>query len=371
MTTWMLFSEAAFINIFAANIYEGLDEANLPNATVPFTESEHDRIMEHSGWYLFWMLISIAYFAFHWIMYPKLANKSLPLYMQPIIAIGMLALVLGCFSVLKVYLEGIDWASEENAATHNALEVLVMTLHRRLRTALWHWIPIFLFRFLTPKASKVQFTLKLSDDFDNSTVVDPSNVVSWAFRFVAVLTVLGYLTEVESDLETKLAVAAGFRAMPFRYVFVPVWVLITLILGLGAYLSCVRDSMLEANPSSIRILLLKVSSFCMVLSFALCVWIMIPQWNHGYYVVGALFVAIPCFVLSENGFTPKSIGWTVAWVIGAPLAFMFDWMCWVQIALLCVYNYIDTEEKHLMITTDVLSAEGTRAVSKSTELPEV
>ncbi len=132
----------------------------------------------------------------------------------------------------------------------------MLFLARTLKTATWHWIPLLCFRFLNPKGLSLRIECHLEGERAIHgdgwrTLIKPSSIIAYTFRAVAVMLFFSILADVDvKDHIAFVPIAAGVRAFPFVYVFTPIWMIISLVLGVGILLSIIHDQLDGAHKAT-------------------------------------------------------------------------------------------------------------------------
>ena len=330
---------------------------------------------------MFWLLVHIAGMMFTLHVHPVVTRKNTTPPQYLFWLIGFVGLVIGTFSLVICLDLGIEGASlsVSNRPNLGDFKYYVLFVHDNAQTALWHWIPVFCYRFMVPRALGLRFTFTQSSIQSKDTglhalgdlkTIDPSHVFDSVFGFVGILLLGGVLMGHQSTKDPSLfPVLLGLREKPFSFVFAPVWIVLSLLLTLAVFLTVVREKIVNGGEWSRRIKVLAVIGFFLSLTFTQVFWIVIPQWTGTQFIVAPLLALLPTWVLavqwSEHHVLQwRPLLWVALWIASVAASSRYIEATFSMFLLLMMYRRITPDEPQLHLEISVVRAEEQRSGSR-------
>jgi hypothetical protein len=253
--------DAAFPNAFAANLYED----HYLEAHEEFGQDQVDKVLAHTVWYAGFLAANmLSMFLFYKTLSRAQGGRlSWPMRISGVLCIFITAL--GFFKMTLVLVQG-----QTPFEPDTVLSQILYDVTDTLKTGWYHWVPLFAFRMSAPAEMGLEFRFNLRDGKHGK--LKPETFVANSFRLLAGALVGVYLMTDPSSDGVALPITAGFRQLPFRYIFTPLWVTMIFLIIAATTLMVVRRKLL-GKP----VLLPMIAGFCLVVMFDMALIIMIPQ----------------------------------------------------------------------------------------------
>ena len=412
MATISMMSEAAVGNIFSIDLYaDGYetyladDQSHDANHTHVHPDDDHSAganhshsshahrwlheygtlddkeiqdINIHTTWYMQWLIFNCLYMvAFLRVLRHIYSPAPLPKW----VPIGLWVGIFGAFgAACAMYLclsEGVDWYYADD---HTAVQVVLLAASTYTGASAWHWFPVVMFRSLIPKGVGVSFTLVLEGEEEKAHSkprlarsstgamllknvkgtatfpIFPARLISVSFRLLALACIGAYLSmDPEADGETLLPLAAGFRVVPYTYLFTPFWMLFLVLFGTGVALTAAS---LQCNPKITDAWRLanRIVGILLCTTFSLCVLIILPQVESLFMMGGLLILFMPTWIITARGSQgpkqePKVYAYAaVVFILGVSSPFSPLANALLLVAML-LYEYVIPESSDVLYVT--------------------
>ena len=154
-----------------------------------------------------------------------------------------------------------------------------------------------------------------------------------------------------------LPISAGFRVLPFTYLFAPSWLAITILTALGTWLSIKQRQLIGAFPPW-RLRLMALAAVCWMVGMCAAIWIIIPAFDKSGLSVIVAVIAIPAWVLAANTLTWRPIVWVLLWAIAVPLSSLSVVPALVMLLLLVALPSLDPGTPGLVVNTSRATSHG-------------
>lgn len=220
------------------------------------------------------------------------------------------------------------WGGDRYWGDHPSTWVQVLLLAvAQLKTALWHWLPVVLFRYSMPPNVYVEFIASLPPRDVNGKLITtsshfaslfyPERLISRAFGLLSVACMGAYLFE-DPDTNAKvLPLASGFRELPYAFIFAQSWMLIMAIILSAVVLTDMRQQILaKSDPSErLRAIVLRWSGGLLVVFMLMCIWVVIPQFHTANMIGLAVLILLPTWILCVCGKSIRTAAFLGAYVV--------------------------------------------------------
>ncbi len=384
-TAFMVAAEAMFVNVFTSNIYVHVDEANL-NATAPLTDDDMHEIWFHTMWYVLYLILHVIGMMFMLHVSPILSKQATTLKGYVLWGIGFFGLALGTSGLVLALTLGEEGRKLGLAYSKlSTFKYVILWCHKHAKTALWHWVPVFCYRFI------VDANLGLKLTFSQSTLLakdrgvaalrdlhtlEPGHFFDSAFGVLAALLFGSLLMDSPyiEGRETVLPVAAGFRELPYSFLFAPTWLILSIVIAIGVVTTVIREKLINGGESSLRINIMETIGFFFTMCFTACFWIVIPQWKGSQFVTIPMLILLPIWVLvvSASHLNWRPILWSVLFVTAAGLALKWEMAALGLLVLLMLYRQVTPDLHQLHVEVEVVrNVVESKHVEKSSEMTKV
>eukprot|EP00946_MAST-07B_sp_MAST-7B-sp1_P003337 g3337.t1 len=365
---------ACFANVFTSNMYvDGYKSHNSTHHALLFTNATPDEIdgitakdfaavSNHTMWFCLWMVADIVFWLFvngyvgrlrrtRSMAFPDPSRKdtnccwcwrrdSLTFRIARPISAAMYFFSMAVFDLaLFAMLLGYDGENRFRTGLKNPnapfVQVVVGWLQEVFKPHLWFFVAMTAAPlFAVPAGLGLEFNVSLVSHSEKGRArtmkgmtgqVRPLHMLSRAFQVLMALVVFTFLfTPADFHDENVTPLASGFRVRPWTFLFLPVWLLLTLGVICAASFSIARLTLMD-NVARLRVMVSSALAVLMVCLFLFGAWIVIPQLPNTRWIGSALPIVLALFVgsvhLELENVVVDSQGSMSRWRRGAQAAF--------------------------------------------------
>jgi len=317
------FCDMAFVNVFTTNLYPdealrdgpsrrlhgvhfGADGAvSLMEESMSMSQADVRVIILHTSFYIVWLLAQLLLASFVMGTQKHIVRswgQGKRLRYHILMAVGFFGMVVHAAAMLVIIVQNkpkVDWYKKNTLAS--SIQNFVVFVDMWTYASAWGWVPVMLFRILTPVDEGICFTFRLADTVADDGFVSPHLWVGRCLQLVALVLACGAVFQKELDSQSpqqsKYLLRYAITSKPFAYIAAPAYLGSSILMLVGITLTVVqRRLVMRRNPHCLMLngvvaffslygcllSILDEENFCWMFFIASCVsmivWIF--QLNH-------------------------------------------------------------------------------------------